>query len=104
MDKYKEAIKLLNKYNQDMIIKELERNNSELLIEQIMNINFEQLEKLYNQTKDEKKYKEDKIEPIEYTNEIEKEEEIRKIGEDIIRKGKYAVVTMAGGQRNKIRA
>lgn len=104
MDKYEEAIKILAKYNQDNIIKELERNNSELLIEQIMNINFEQLERLYNQAKNEKEYQEDKIEPIEYTNKIENEEEIEKIGEDIIRKGKYAVVTMAGGQRNKTRA
>ena len=33
----------------------------------------------------------------------EEREKYEKIGEKIIKEGKYAVVTMAGGQRNKTR-
>lgn len=47
----------------------------------------------------------DNIENIGYTDEskLTKEEKAyyEKIGKEIISKGKYAVVTMAGGQRNK---
>jgi len=47
------------------------------------------------------------IENIEYIDESklnkEEKEYFEKIGENIIRNGKYAVVTMAGGQRNKTR-
>lgn len=47
----------------------------------------------------------EKIENIGYVdqNKLTKEEKsyYEKIGEEIIKSGKYAVVTMAGGQRNK---
>lgn len=47
------------------------------------------------------------IEEIEYIdiNKLSKEEieYYEKIGEEIITQGKYAIVTMAGGQRNKTR-
>ena len=103
MDRLKECLELLAKYEQDIVLEELEKNNNEELIEQVLKIDFKQLEKLYNQTKIENQFTKDIIEPIEYTKEIKNEEEVRKIGEEIIKQGKYAVVTMAGGQRNKVR-
>lgn len=103
MNKLKECLELLTKYEQDLVLEELKRNNNEELIKQILEIDFEELQKLYNQTKNENQFTNDIIEPIEYTKEIENEAEVRRIGEKIIKKGKYAVVTMAGGQRNKIR-
>ena len=104
MDRVEECIDLLTKYEQNVVLEELKRTNNEVLIKQILEIDFEQLENLYNQTKYENKFANDFIEPIEYTKKIENENEIRKIGEEVIRNGKYAVVTMAGGQRNKVRS
>lgn len=101
MDKYNEAIQILKKYKQDKILEELKKNKNGALIEQILKIDFNQLKNLYNQATCKKEFKNDIIEPIKCTEKVE--DEIINIGEDIIRKGKYAVVTMAGGQRNKTR-
>lgn len=103
MDKLRECEELLAKYNQDIILEELKKNKSEQLIEEVSRIDFEQLEKLYKQTKYNSNFEKDTIEPIKYTKEIQNVNEITKIGEEVIRQGKYAVVTMAGGQRNQIR-
>lgn len=103
MNKYEKALELLNRYNQDIILEQLRKNKNEQLIEQVLEIDFEQLNQLYNQTKLKKELKKYKISSIEHTNIIENEEELREAGEEIVRKGKYAVVTMAGGQRYKTR-
>ena len=104
MNKYEKALELLDKYNQDIISEQLRKNKNEQLIEQVLEIDFEQLNQLYNQTKLKKEIKRNKISSIEHTNRIQNEEELRRVGEEIVRKGKYAVVTMAGGQRNKVRS
>lgn len=99
-----EAINLLKKYNQEKVLKELEKNKNPELIEQILNIDFNKIEEC-KQKIGKEELKNDKIESISYidgnklTN--EEKENYENIGKDIISKGKYAVVTMAGGQRNK---
>lgn len=103
MEKYDKALKILKEYKQYEILKELEKNKNEKLVEQILKIDFEQIENLYNLTNKKSGLTNEKIEGIEYVSKIENEDEIRKIGEDVIKNRKYAVVTMAGGQRNKIR-
>lgn len=74
----------------------------------ILTINFEQLNKLYNNAIKKEEIIEAKVEPISYVDKdsltMQDKEKYEKIGEKIIKEGKYAVVTMAGGQRNKIRA
>ena len=103
-----EAIKLLEKYKQEKIIKELEKSKNPELIKQTLNIDFEKIERCKEKIGKETEYKEDKIESISYIDgskmSEEEKEEYEKIGIDVISKVKYAVVTMAGGQRNKTRS
>ena len=69
-------------------------------------IDFNQLQELYENTKKGIEIKENKIEAIEYSDKEKLTEEQKNIykqkGEDIIKNGKYAVVTMAGGQGTRL--
>lgn len=110
-NEYLEIKKILKKYNQEHLLNffdELNNNQKKKLLEEIKLINFNQINELYKQTKIKNKIENDLIEPIKYINKEKlKKEEIeyyKKIGENIIKNNEYAVVTMAGGQRNKIRS
>lgn len=105
---YKEIIK---EYNQEQLLKYLENANEEQrknLIKQIENTNFEQLKELFSVSKrdNEKALESCMIEHISYKDKYkmpkEKLDEINTIGEDVIKAGKYAVVTMAGGQGTRL--
>ena len=108
-ERYEKAVELLRKNNQEHIIKVLENSTEEQknkLLEQIMYIDFNQMKELYESTQKEISFDKDVIEPIDY---IDKEkltdEELNKynnIGENVIKNGKYAVVTMAGGQGTRL--
>ena len=109
MDKTKDAIEILKTYNQDHIIKlldKLEGEKKQELIDQIMKIDFNQIHELYENTKKEIEIKENKIEAIKYVDKSkltkEEKENLDKLGEDVIKKGEYAVVTMAGGQGTRL--
>lgn len=90
---------LLNSYNK------LDIEKKEELLNNILNIDFGQISKLYEEAKKEMKVKDSKIEPISYidkeTLEISDKNKFESLGRKIIQNGQYAVVTMAGGQRNK---
>ena len=105
MENYQKALEILKKYKQEKILKQLEKYKSKELINQVLSINFEQIEDLKKEIGKEKQYQNDIIEPISCvdTNVLNKEEKenYQTIGKEVISKGKYAVVTMAGGQRNK---
>ena len=68
-------------------------------------MNFDKIEDCKQKIGKEEQLKNDKIENISYIdgNKLTKEDRdyYQNIGKDIISKGKYAVVTMAVGQRNK---
>ena len=109
MDKVQDAIDILKMYNQEHIIKLLEKLDEEQkaeLIEQINHIDFHQIMELYDNTKKEIEIKENKIEPLPYLDKAkltpEQKEEFEKLGEAVIEKNQYAVVTMAGGQGTRL--
>lgn len=106
MGNYENAIEILKKYNQDKILNTLINNKNEELVNQILSIDFEQIECLKSEIGKEKIYTDDKIENISYvdSNKMDNEEKIHyeKIGNKIISEGKYAVVTMAGGQGTRL--
>lgn len=109
MDKNQDIIQLLNTYNQEHIAKLLSKLDEEKkleLIEQINNIDFHQIAELYENTKKEIEIKENKIESISYLDKekLTKNEKdtFDELGENVIVSGKYAVVTMAGGQGTRL--
>lgn len=109
MDKNEDIIQLLKTYNQEHIInllKKLEDNKKDDLIEQIRNIDFHQIMELYENTKKEIELKESKIEAVKYLDKEKltknEKEEFEELGEKVIVSGQYAVVTMAGGQGTRL--
>ena len=109
MDKSQETIQLLKTYNQDHIIRlidKLEEKQKAELIEQISKIDFHQISELYENTKKDIEIKENKIESIKYLDKekISKNEKetFDDLGEKTIISGQYAVVTMAGGQGTRL--
>ena len=109
MEKEQEIIKLLKEYNQEHIIKLLEKldgKEKEELINQINNIDFHQISELYQNTKKDIEIKENKIESIQYLDKEKltktQKKEFDELGEKEITSGKYAVVTMAGGQGTRL--
>ena len=109
MDKVQDIIDLLKMYNQEHIIKlieKLDKDKKQALIEQLSKIDFHQLSELYDNTKKEIEIKENKIEPLPYLDKKKlsenQKEEFQRLGEEVLEKGEYAVVTMAGGQGTRL--
>ena len=109
MDKKQEAIDILKEYDQEHIIRLLEKLDSkkqEELIEQIHKIDFHQMLELYNNTKRKIEFKESKIEPLKYLDKAklteQQHEKFDKLGAKVVENGQYAVVTMAGGQGTRL--
>ena len=100
----------LRKYNQHHIIEHMEKLTQKEkleLVEQINEIDFEEITRLYNKTITERKKREMKIEPLKAVvpdkiTDEEKKEYIN-LGEKALKENKYAVVTMAGGQGTRLR-
>ena len=109
MEKNQDIIDTLKTYNQEHIIAlldKLEGEEKEALLQQLNKIDFHQIMELYDNTKKEIEIKENKIQAINYLDKArltkEQREEFDRLGEAIIRSGKYAVVTMAGGQGTRL--
>ena len=109
MDKLQDVIELLKEYNQEHIIRwmnTLDEGKKREIIEQIKQIDFHQMTELYDNTKKEVEIKENKIEAIKYIDKekltVIERKELEGLGEQVIRKGEYAVVTMAGGQGTRL--
>ena len=89
MTELEKAEERLKKYNQEQIIEDLEKldkKKQENIIKQINEINFDEVNKLYNLTKQNHTINDSKIEPIGYVDleklENKQKQEAEKIGED----------------------
>lgn len=105
-----EAIKILKNNKQKEILEVLnnlkDESKKENLIKQILDLDFAELNRLYNKANESIIKNEQKIEHVKHIDkEKMTEEQIKdytKIGAEIIKNGKYAVVTMAGGQGTRL--
>lgn len=100
---------ILKKYGQEHLLSNYEKLSNEdknRLLNDILTIDFDEISKLYEQTKHKIKFENCKIEPIEHVDKAKlSNEEIQKyseIGIEQIKKGKLAAVTMAGGQGTRL--
>ncbi|MDO5555476.1 MAG: hypothetical protein Q4G09_02135 [Clostridia bacterium] len=107
---YKEAKKILNKYNQKHVVKFLEKSDEQTknkLINQILKIDFEQLKQLYEKTFEDIYVDLEELQPIAGINPDKlSQEEVKRfedIGIEIIKNNKFAIATMAGGQGTRLR-
>lgn len=103
------AINKLKKYNQEHIIKIMEKfteEEKEKIVKQINGMDFENLTNLYNELNKEESILENKIEPISALKKnkipLEQLEEMNDLGKNIIMTGKFAVATMSGGQGTRL--
>ena len=106
---YNEALKKLKMYGQEQLLDRyeyLDDNRKEKIIKQIKNIDFNQIIELYNKKDNKVEEKKCKITNIDYIDKAKlSKEEYNKyynLGKKIIEEGKYAVVTMAGGQGTRL--
>lgn len=107
----KDYIDVLKQNNQEHLLKYIQmadENQKKELINEILDIDFNQLKELYNiSNRDTEKAIESLIiEHISFTDKykLSKEEfnKYKLVGEEIIKNGEYAVVTMAGGQGTRL--
>ncbi len=104
-----EAEKLLEENLQDSVLrvlKKLPEDKKEKLAQEILDLDFEQLKRLYKETQETPEILEKKLDHMNYVDKYklspEKTNQYTQLGEDIIKNGNYAVVTMAGGQGTRL--
>ena len=109
MQKLQEAESKLKKYNQEHILtylNDLEDKEKQELINQIIELDFEKMNKLYLSTKNNREFNQGEITPINCIDkekiESNEKEQAKFLGENIIKNDQYAVVTMAGGQGTRL--
>ena len=107
---YETAKNIVKKYNQEHLLyfyDKLNNNDKQKLIDQIMNIDFDQMNNLYKSVNLSTQSQGEEIEPISYIDKtkinVEDKERYIKIGIEAIKQGKLAAVTMAGGQGTRLR-
>ena len=108
MNRLEELKRKLEEYGQTHLISflnELTEQEKEEYINRLEQIDFEQADSLYKSRND-ISHEQEKIEPMAYVDRLklsdEEKDKYTKIGEEIIRRGKFASVTMAGGQGTRL--
>ncbi len=108
-EKVEELQNVLKKYGQEHLLNHyqtLDEIHKKELLNQIESINFELINSLYDHTKKKEKNANDEITPIEYLDKYKLNDEYKyyeNIGKKVIKEGKLAAVTMAGGQGTRLR-
>lgn len=107
--KENEFYEKLKEYGQEHIIGYYEKQDEETrkrLMMQVHNMDFDELKELYDLTKTKKAFDNVKVEPIHAQDASklseEEQEELTKLGEEIIKNKKFAVIMMAGGQGTRL--
>lgn len=108
-EKFNAALAILKKHGQEHLLngyEKLDENKKSKLLDEILTIDFSQIEKLFKNINKTVDFKESKIEPIDYTEKAKlNDEEYKKYyqkGLEVIQKNQLAVVTMAGGQGTRL--
>ncbi|MCI9087665.1 MAG: UDPGP type 1 family protein [Clostridia bacterium] len=103
------AKQMLQKYGQEHLLNSfnsLSKEKQSKLLDEILTTNFKQMQELYETTKLKADFHNVKLEPIAHVTKSEiSAEELEKytsLGENAIKSGKLAVVTMAGGQGTRL--
>ena len=103
------AKEMLEKYGQEQLLScynRMNKSKQDELLNEILTTDFKKVNQLFATTKNKKEDKNSKIEPIEHISKDklteEEYEKYQKIGEQAIKQGKLAVVTMAGGQGTRL--
>ena len=108
-DKLTKAKEILKKYHQEHLLyfyDEISENEKEVLLNQIIKIDFDEILNLYENSKQNTKLDISKVSPLPHLekNKLTKEEldTYIEIGENIIRSQSLAIITMAGGQGTRL--
>ena len=104
-----EIQKKLNKYNQSHLLNflsELTDYEKEQLLRQLVNIDYEKINTLFNSLKDFTIPTDEIIEPLDYYIKDDftdsEKNQLSEIGNNILQQNNYAIVTMAGGQGTRL--
>lgn len=107
-EKYNLAQEKVKKYNQEQLLSNYDRlddNLKEELLDSILDTDFDMVDELYKDVNNHVVGSNVQIDPIGFVDKeklsIEEYNKYKELGEELIKNGEYAVVTMAGGQRNK---
>ncbi len=108
-EKYLAAEEKLKKFGQEHLLSQYEKlskENKVKLLDEILTLDFNEVNELYKKVNNTVDFGSSKIEPIEYTDKsaMSKEElaHYKEIGLKAIKEGKLAAVTMAGGQGTRL--
>lgn len=108
-EKYEQVKRILKKYDQEHLLvcyDKLETEQKQELLNQILTIDFDLMKKLYDQSREQIDFGQDKIEPIAYEDKSKMSQETyhkyQELGRTRIQEGKLATVTMAGGQGTRL--
>ncbi len=108
-EKLETVKKILETYGQEHLLKlydKLPKEKQNKLLDEILTTDFKQMKELYEITKQKADFDNMKLEPISYTvkEDLSKEklDKLTALGEDAIKQGKLAIVTMAGGQGTRL--
>lgn len=108
-EKIEKAEEILKKYNQTEVIEllnKLDDEKKEKLTDSVLNVDFENLTKVFNKSQEKKEVNTSGISPMNAIVKEDVSEEERKkyfeLGKDVIQNNQYAVVTVAGGQGTRL--